>query len=284
MTDRTLTTALRNCVANIGEDAFNDLLTEPDHPLAATWHALDTDTRALLRQAWRDRLKADFGRMLETALDAVAHRGEHVKGMHEPQLRLLCEENIQRCNLVVQKAKRRGALCVDQAVIDARNEAMQLLAVLDETLARGIAIGREQAAADALVEASEAYDMGCIDGESGIHGPMPTGLRLVAEKGAAELNAKLRPSLTLLQVPPVPDACPHCYAAPGSDHLSWCPIEEARNMRPTPVVKLRSCHRHSDCDAAEREARQTGKVELFDPEGPALLHCHDGDCPDCFPS
>jgi len=54
-----------NVVANMGEDSFNDLLTEPWHPLSGVWHALDTDLRAKCRQQWRDRIKRDFGMMME---------------------------------------------------------------------------------------------------------------------------------------------------------------------------------------------------------------------------
>lgn len=54
-----------NVVANMGEEAFNDLLTEPWHPLSGVWHALDTDLRAKCRQQWRDRIKRDFGMMME---------------------------------------------------------------------------------------------------------------------------------------------------------------------------------------------------------------------------
>lgn len=44
--------------------------------------------------------------------------------------------------------------------------------------------------------------------------------------------------------------------------------------------KVRSCNRHSDCDAAEQEVMtRTGKKRH---EISSSFHCHDDECEDCF--
>jgi len=47
--------------------------------------------------------------------------------------------------------------------------------------------------------------------------------------------------------------------------------------------RVRSCNRHSDCDAAEAAvlARNPGKTAA---DISLTFHCHDEDCEDCFGS
>lgn len=48
---------MSHCVANMGEEAFNDVLTEPYHPLAGVWCALDVDIRAKAANLMKEALR-----------------------------------------------------------------------------------------------------------------------------------------------------------------------------------------------------------------------------------
>lgn len=54
--------------------------------------------------------------------------------------------------------------------------------------------------------------------------------------------------------------------AGGPHYVSWPPLYLKKVQR--------ACNRHSDCDYADVQAREQGRI--------AAEHCHDSACPDCF--
>lgn len=54
-------------------------------------------------------------------------------------------------------------------------------------------------------------------------------------------------------------------------------FEDVAPPPPNPIPQGHSCNRHSDCDAADVEARSQGATR-------GAVHCHDESCPECFGS
>ena len=91
-----------------------------------------------------------------------------------------------------------------------------------------------------------------------------------------------------------PEKCPHCpaplaysvmgeYCSAGCGYIDghYWPKEPKKELTPMAAPEIKSCNRHSDCEAAVAAllAANPGKKRH---DIPFSFHCHDDECEDCF--